>query len=325
MSTAVPELRIDEVAYAGWNRNLRLVAGGVELLITLEVGPRILRCGFAGEPSLLGEARDQLGGSGEDGFCLRGGHRFWTAPEDEACYVPDNAPVQWRALTSGRGIEIVTPPVAPFGLQKALRIEALADPTEPGGVLFRIAHSLRNAGRQEQRYSPWAISVLAPGGVALIPQPPRRPHPTELPKDEPVDVADFLPSRRIALWPYTDLTDPRFRLGHELYTVEQRADLGPTKLGLLYDRGWVGYQLGAHVFCKHIAWEAGAEYPDLGVNFELYTDATMLELESLAPALPLPPGGTAHHVEHWCMRRSDADLRDVARAKAFFAALPPVG
>ena len=316
-----PLLTIDEIEYGGWARALRLRCGGTELVLTLQVGPRVLRCGFVDGPNLFGEVRDQLGGSEEAEFRVRGGHRFWTAPEDEACYVPDNAPVPWRSLSSMRGVELVTPPAAP-GVQKALRVEALDD--EDGGVLWRIGHSLRNAGRAPLPYSPWAISVLAAGGVAIVPQPSPRPHPSELEPGTPFETADFWPNRRIALWPYTDLSDPRFKLGSELFTVEQRSGMRPTKLGLRFEQGWAAYQRDGGVFCKHVPLTEGATYPDQDVNLEIYTDGSMLELESLAPAAPLLPGGTAHLVEHWCLRRSTADLRDPAAARAFFASLPAV-
>ena len=42
-------------------------------------------------------------------------------------------------------------------------------------------------------------------------------------------------------------------------------------------------------------------YPDRGVNLELFTNNTILEMESLAPHNPLPAGQTRHHVEHWVL------------------------
>src|SRR5438034_11384259 len=73
---------VEEVPYGGWRRNLRLANGDAELIVTLDVGPRVIRYAAPGAPNLLGEAADQLGRAGEPGWMPRGGHRLWTAPED---------------------------------------------------------------------------------------------------------------------------------------------------------------------------------------------------------------------------------------------------
>ena len=43
----------------------------------------------------------------------------------------------------------------------------------------------------------------------------------------------------------------------------------------------------------------GATYPDFGCNVELFTNADMLEVESLAPLVTLDPGQETEHVERW--------------------------
>ena len=63
------------------------------------------------------------------------------------------------------------------------------------------------------------------------------------------------------------------------------------------------------LFIKSFTFRPGAEYPDRGCSFETYTDAQILELESLGPLTTLQPGASVEHVEHWHL------VRDV----------PPVG
>jgi hypothetical protein len=58
----------------------------------------------------------------------------------------------------------------------------------------------------------------------------------------------------------------------------------------------------------------GAAYPDLGCSTEVFTNAQMLELETLGPLVRLPPDGAVEHVEQWHLFRtvrapaSDADV-----------------
>src|SRR5471030_2288647 len=104
---------IQEIPYAGWKRNLRLRGPTTELVITLDVGPRILRYACHDAPNVFVEMPEQLGGSGEDEWMIRGGHRFWTAPEADHSYELDNVPVDYKKIGEA-GIEISSP-VSPFG------------------------------------------------------------------------------------------------------------------------------------------------------------------------------------------------------------------
>lgn len=85
------KLTVETVAYQGWKNNLRLSNGDAELLITLDVGPRILSYRLANRNNVLKEFADQLGQAGEKEWMIRGGHRLWVAPEDTTrTYALDN-------------------------------------------------------------------------------------------------------------------------------------------------------------------------------------------------------------------------------------------
>ena len=80
----------------------------VELIVTLDVGPRVIRYGAPGGPNLFGESAEQLGKSGEPSWMPRGGHRLWTAPEDKTrTYAPDNRAVEHTVLSSdAKGVSV---------------------------------------------------------------------------------------------------------------------------------------------------------------------------------------------------------------------------
>ena len=309
---------IEEIAYAGWSRNLRLQGATTELVITLDVGPRIIRYAFPDGKNVFVEMLEQLGGSGEKDWVIRGGHRFWTAPEGDHSYAPDNEPVTWKKL-SETAVEIVQAPNKAFGFQKTLRVELLAD------EVVRLTHVLTNVSGQALEISPWSLSVMAPGGVALIPQPPLDLHPSEFPDGRSAKPEEFLPNRELVLWPFTDLSDGRYAFSENFLRVAYLPEKPATKLGLKLATGWVAYQNGENVFAKHFAYDPTQPYPDRGCNFEIFTNISILELESLAPSVPLKAGGTATHVEHWVLKKSAADLRGEKAAKAFFEGLPQIG
>ncbi len=48
-----------------------------------------------------------------------------------------------------------------------------------------------------------------------------------------------------------------------------------------------------------IEFDEHARYPDLGCNFETFTNEEMLEVEALGPLVDLGPGASTSHTEHW--------------------------
>src|SRR5436309_8030777 len=96
------DTKVEKVEYKGWKNNLKISNGTVELIATLDVGPRIIRYGFSGGENALKEYADQLGKSGEKDWQIRGGHRLWHAPEAQPrTYFPDNSPVEFKELPGG--------------------------------------------------------------------------------------------------------------------------------------------------------------------------------------------------------------------------------
>ena len=105
------ETKVEKVEYKGWKNNLKLSNGTVELIATLDVGPRVIRYAFVGGDNVLKEYADQLGKSGEKDWQIRGGHRLWHAPEAQPhTYFPDNAPVDFKDLGGG-AVRLIAPQI----------------------------------------------------------------------------------------------------------------------------------------------------------------------------------------------------------------------
>jgi hypothetical protein len=290
-------LEIGEVAYGGWQRNLRIANADVELIVTLEVGPRILRYAPIGGRNLFGEVSQQLGGSGEAVWRMRGGHRLWISPEDPVrTYLPDNTSVTETRIVDAGGVERVQVTAAAdreFGLERTMEI-ALG----PRGSDVVIVHRVRNLGEIPRELAVWALTVLAQGGIAVVPLPTPRLHPGE----GGLTAADFAPNVHMSFWPYFRFDDPRVGLGHRYLRLRQDPNAaGPTKLGLAHREGWASYWNDGVLFVKRFAYDENATYPDGGCNFETYTDRDILELESLGPLVQLAPGGEISHRETWSL------------------------
>lgn len=299
---------LEQIAFRGWSQCLRITNGAVELIATLEVGPRILAYTRPGGVNPLNIFEDQAGGKNEPQWRNRGGHRLWLAPESqEFSYYPDNRPVAWEQLGDD-GVRLTPPPETTTGFQKHIDI-SLA----PAGTQVTLVHRITRVGDEPRLAAPWALSVMAAGGVAIIPQPPMGEHPR-----------DLLPNRRMVLWPYTDLSDPRYRFGRKFITLRQDSAAKPTKIGMPSAPGWAAYWLPQALFIKRFSFVPRAAYPDDGCNLEVFTNARMLEVESLGPLATMRRGETAELVERWELRTDLPPINptDHAALEAYFAANP---
>lgn len=276
-------LKADVIPFHGWPSALRIGNGVAELVVTLDVGPRILSYTLPGAVNPFNVYEDQAGGVGENVWRNRGGHRLWLAPESpDFSYFPDNGPVAWERRGEF-GVRLTPAPEPGPGFQK--QIDLVMD---PAGAGVTVTHRISRTGGAPCVAAPWALSVMAAGGIAVIPQPAMGEHPR-----------DLLPNRRLVLWPYTDLTDPRYRFGRSFFTLRQDVNRGPTKIGLVSKAGWAGYLVKGTLFVKRFIHASGAQYPDDGCNLEVFTNARMLELESLGPLKRMAAGESAELVEHW--------------------------
>jgi hypothetical protein len=129
--------------------------------------------------------------------------------------------------------------------------------------------------------SPWAVTVLAPGGVEIIPQPPKKPYPSDPSK---ASAADYAPDRLIVYWPYFSFLNQGWNFGARYITLwpsltRQGAKYGPTKVGMSHRLGWVAYLNEGDLFVKRFDFEKDKTYPDGGCNLETFANPDMLDIE----------------------------------------------
>jgi hypothetical protein len=284
------KVEIQVVAFGGWKNNLLLRNGEAEALITLDVGPRILRYGPAGGTrNLLGVMEDQLGKSGENSWTIRGGHRLWTSPEDPArTYAIDNTSVK-HAIEGERAV-VVAPP-DPSQLERKMAVSLAST-----GNHLSIEHTVTNQGTTSQQISVWALTIMPIGGTGLIPLAEKVRHPEGAAH---ATAEDFGPQFSMSFWSYFSFDDKRWSFRNQMIRVSQHQNVAATKIGLRLTEGWVGYVQDGFLFVKTVPNSKSAVYPDGGCNFECYTDSNVLELETLSPLGNLAPGDSVTHTEHW--------------------------
>lgn len=279
---------METVELEGFGQCVRLANADVELLITLELGPRIMGYRFLDGENVMGEFADRQIETEIGVFSIYGGHRLWIAPENwPVTYSADDAAVE--VFGEGNMLTLVQQD-EPISKTRKSIVVTLAE----SGSEVMIDHEVEYLGDGEVELSPWALTIMRPGGVVVIPNEPFAGHAPDR----------LLPVRTLAVWSYTQLNDPRFSFDEDALRIRVDETMESSqKIGVLNRQAVCHYELPDVVFTKHYGFDASASYPDFGVNTEIYTAGNFVEIETLGALQTLQKGEVARHREVWSLAR----------------------
>ena len=163
----------------------------------------------------------------------------------------------------------------------------------PSGTGVKVSHRITNHSLFPLEFAPWALTMMAPGGIAVSGFPPRGRHTINLEATNP-----------LVMWAYTNLADPRWKFTKKYLTLRQDpSNTEAQKIGLFNRDTWAAYLLNGEAFVKRSTADPAKTYPDFGCSFETFTNNEFLEVETLGPMTKLLPGETVEHTEHWALFR----------------------
>lgn len=294
-SSGGQQVKIEKVKYFNQLNCYKLSNGTVEVIVTTDIGPRIIAYRFEGKENILGELTPDAVVKTELGeWHPWGGHRLWHAPESKPrTYVPDDAPVRVELIGSD-SVRLTQPVENPTGIEKEMLVKL-----DSAGSHVKVTMKLTNKGLWPVDLAPWGLTIMNGGGTTIFPHEPYISHDDKL-----------LPARPLVLWHYTDMSDPRWTWGKKfvlLKTDTTRTE--PQKVGAANKQGWAAYLRKDILFIKRFQYIEGMKYPDHGCNFETYTAGDFMEIETLGPLVTLEPGESTIHIEDWFL------FKDVSAGK----------
>ena len=282
------KIEIKEIQYKDFGQCLKLKNSEIELIITTDVGPRIISFGFIGKENEFCETIKAEVPVGDEFYKFRGGHRLWHSPENvPRTYIPDNRKVNYKKIKNG--VKLIQEEEPWVQIVKEMEIIL-----EPKDNKVKIIHRLINKNAWAIEASVWPLSVMASGGKEVIPQNQRE--------------TTLLPNRVLTLWPYSKMNDKRVYWGEKYIVITQDTSLEyPFKLGIANEEGWAAYFNHNNLFIKRYVHMDGAIYPDYGVSYETFINEFMVEMETLSPLTKIEPGKAIEHIENWELY-SDVEL-----------------
>ena len=284
-------IELQQVDFYGFKNALELTNGIVKLIVTTDIGPRILFYGYENGQNFM-KVFDHESAPIHDGeWHNYGGHRLWYAPEAaHRTYYPDNDPVEWDL--SENKLTLFCPDEKSRWIGKRIVITLSEDSTQ-----VKIDHTFKNIGLWPIEASIWSMTVMAPGGTLKVPQSKFINH-----GSGPGETFD--PARNIVIWPYTPMNDPRLVWGDKFFEMHQNdAYSGKLKVGMLNELEYALYELNGETFRKDYSCIKDAVYPDMNCNCEFFTMPGFLEFETLSPMIKFKENESATHTEVWSLSR----------------------
>eukprot|EP01133_Synstelium_polycarpum_P018045 gene18045-21540_t len=276
--------KVEMIEFGGWKRCFKITHEHLSMIVTTDVGPRIIALSEGSSPSVFATVPGDAGQVGGDSWRLYGGHRLWAAPEkNPRTYFPDNETVE-IAITE-TNVQFTAPSEHVNNISKHITIT----PAGTGSnAHFVVTHRIRNLAAWPIDVAAWAVSVMAANTTAVIP----------LSTDEP---SGLLPRTSIGVWNYTRLNDSqRLTLGPKYIICKQDTTATDNnKIGARVNNGWTAGVHGTTLFVKKVAIPTTNNTVDLGCNIEVYLSPTILELETVGPLTHIEPGQCASLDEQW--------------------------
>lgn len=283
--------KIEEIEYGKWGKCLRLSNNEIEVIVTLEFGPRIIKYSFLEGKNIFFEDLENTASIYTEDFekfgtdekwHIYGGHRLWISPQTEPqTYYPDNKRVKYEEKD---GVISFESEVETWNNIKKV-IEVSLDENGSG---VNLKHKIYNLGAWPIELSPWSVSVMRSGGLEVVP----------VPKNDTDPLENIL----MKFWSCSKLNDPRFKMEEDYLLLRQDEKVDDHfKVGINNLYGWAGYYESGTVFIKYNEYN----FNKLTTNYETYANKDFLEMESVGKYTKIMPKKCAELDEKWKLFKTD--------------------
>lgn len=290
-------IKIKEIKYSNFGKCLHITNDIIEIVVPLDLGPRIIRYSFVNEDNMLYEDIDRLVTEDltnyneytDNKWYLYGGHRLWISPEYmPSSYYPENTPINYELIENG--VKVIGNIEEYNNIQKILTVIL-----DKNSSKVDIKNEIINLDEKEKTIAPWAITTLCKDGISITPISNKK--------------TQFTPNKVLAYWPYTKFNDKRMEFIDDKYLkiTQDTKNFDAFKIGTNNTDKWSAHVAGENVFIKTFEddYTCVGDYSDYGVNFEIYTKELFLELESLGKIKTIGKNEKVILNESWYLTKND--------------------
>ncbi len=267
--------------YKTYGRALKLDNGKFEVIVTLDIGPRIIHFSLLNGKNIFAD-EVKLEEKLPNGKIYRfyGGHRVWHSPESfPRSYMCDSNPLDSYELFDN-GIIMRQKEEEWTHIEKTVELHF----TENS---IKVKSSLTNKGAWTIEMAVWSLIIGSLNGREILPVTQRQ--------------TGLLHNTHYVSWSYSRMNDPRVYWGQKYIVVDHDENNtgSPFKLGYPNEMGWMAYFNKNMCFVKKYLHELGAKYSDMGSSWQTHSAHWGIDIESLSPLRFVKPGETISHEEEW--------------------------
>lgn len=282
-------LEHEEIDYLNFGKCLKITSPKAEVIVTLDVGPRIISYRLLDGENIFWEDIERisyLNNQDIDKMFFKGatwyglgGHRLWSSPESFSTYYPDNNPVEYK-LKNGVFTFLQEKQIY-NEVQLTLTVSFLNE-TE---IIFE--GTITNKSKIAKTCSSWSLSMCKGPGLEIV--------------KLPINDTGFKPQRVYSLWNFgAKNNDPRAYYGENYFALRMEpGNKKAYKVGMRINAGKVLYLTGKNAYIKKFNLAENQLYPDNNVNYETYTKDLFMELETLSPLKTIKPNESVTQKEVW--------------------------
>lgn len=308
-------------SYKHYGKCVKLENDEIELLITTQLGPRIIYFGAKGGENLFYNddscenvdrsplLKELFGADAE--YHFYGGHRMWLAPQYQVhTESPDNAPCEVTFIDNG--VTLTCPEAKVIGFISAMTVVMHEEKPE-----IKVTCSFTNTSDQPKKNAVWQITQFPTGGVGFYPFIP--PFKMRKPFNEMTleDVSKpIIPATSLVMF-LGSFSDPRFIFDDDYITLSSiKERMRPIKIGMPQKQGFAMFAYNGYMLQFDFEHNPYGEYTDYGCSFESYTNSQFTEVEVLGEYQEYKKGETISHTQKISVKPLKAQLPDLTDREA---------
>lgn len=270
-----------EINYKHYGKCLKITNSVVEIMVTIEYGPRIVKYGYvSGRNQFAEDVNNKISTSHGDYYII-GGHRFWHLPENkDRTYIPDNKKVEYESIFNG--VRLIQE------IEKWTQVQKIIEITfELSSSKVNILHKIVSLNAFDINISVSGITAMSKGGIEIIPLEERK--------------IGTMPNKSFVFWPYSNIKDSRVYFGDRYIAMKVCENVFENfKIGFNTNLSYAMYYNENELFVKQFKRDKNnSNYPHMGCSYESFIGINYIEMQTNSPIYTISTNQCVEHLEIW--------------------------